>query len=219
MTKLRAYGSIMGMPDGTDMKPTTASRDRKPADQQKTRIHKVCAELFAKHGYGSVGVAELCDAVGLGRGAFYYHVESKENILLEISKGYMESLCQEARQLTQDNFPVEDVIRDLSLNFMQTMFEHRFEMTVCFRELHLLSPENQKIVRQLHSDYEMIWHGVLQRGIENKSFRPLDKIDLKALLGMYFYSFLWARPGGAATAEQIAEHFSRLVLDAIKMPA
>lgn len=192
------------------------SGEKRSAGHQKASIHKVCAELFAKHGYGSVGVAELCSAVGLGRGAFYYHVNSKEDILLDISVGYMKRLCAEANETQAQELPVEDKIRQLSDLFLRTMFEHRAEMTVCFRELHLLSPENQRTVLDLHRDYEAVWRNVILRGIAEGAFREIHTIDLKALMGMYFYSFLWAKPQGNATATEIAEHFSTLVLEAIR---
>ena len=191
------------------------SGEGRSAGQRKAFIHKVCAELFAKHGYGSVGVAELCTAVGLGRGAFYYHVVSKENILLDISVGYMQRLCAEAQVTMARNLPVEAAIRELSDLFLTTMFEHRSEMTVCFRELHLLSPENQRKVIALHRDYEMIWRSVISRGIDEGVFREINTIDIKALMGMYFYSFLWAKPNGNASTPELSQHFSRIVLEAI----
>lgn len=192
------------------------SGKKRSAGQQKAFIHKVCAELFARNGYGSVGVAELCSAVGLGRGAFYYHVNSKEDILLDISVGYMQRLCAEAEETVAQNLPVDELIRRLSDLFLQTMFEHRSEMTVCFRELHLLSPENQRKVINLHRDYEALWRSVILRGIAEGAFREIHTIDLKALMGMYFYSFLWVKPQGSATASDIAARFSALVLEAIR---
>lgn len=35
-------------------------------------------------------------------------------------------------------------------------------------------------------------------------------------MGMYFYSFLWVKPQGSATASDIAARFSALVLEAIR---
>lgn len=200
----------------TSPDPITRSASRIPADSQKTRIFKICAELFATHGFDSVGVAELCDAVGLGRGAFYYHVESKENILFEISKGYMEKLNEKAHEIAARDLPADELIVELSREFMQTMYENKSEMTVCFRELHLLGAEHQKTVRNLHRDYNDIWRDVIARGIESGLFRSIESVDLKALMGMYFYSFLWIRPEGSMSANKAARHFSRLVLDAIR---
>lgn len=201
----------------TSPDPLSRHSSRGSADSQKARIFKICAELFAAHGFDSVGVAELCEAVGLGRGAFYYHVESKEKILFEISKGYMEQLNEEAREISSRDLAADELIAELSKGFMRTLYENKSEMTVCFRELHLLGPEYQKIVRNLHRDYNDIWRDVIAKGVEDKIFRPIDSIDLKALLGMYFYSFLWIRPQGSVSASKAARHFARLVLDAIKL--
>lgn len=187
-----------------------------PAGSQKAHIFKTCATLFAKNGYAAVGVAELCKAVGLGRGAFYYHVNSKEDILLGISVSYMETLCADAREALHTPRDPDDAILTLSELFVRTMFAHRAEMTVCFREVHLLGAENQRLVTDLHRQYEAIWHEVIRSGISSGHFRALEKLEVKALLGIYFYSFLWLSPSGKSDAAEIANRFAVLVLDAIR---
>lgn len=59
---------------------------------QFERIQKIAADLFATRGYRAVGVAEIGDAVGLGRGALYYHIGSKEDLLFSIVVRYIEDL-------------------------------------------------------------------------------------------------------------------------------
>lgn len=193
-----------------------AGSTRIAENSQKSRIYKISAELFARHGYNSVGVAELCTAVNLGRGAFYYHVASKENILYEISKGYMEALNANALRILALGKPPQETIKILSADFMETMYQNQAEMTVCFRELHLLSADTQRDIRNLHQEYQDIWNKVIQDGVEEGSFRALHSAEFKALLGMYFYSFIWVNPEGRSPADELAGYFSRLVLAAIE---
>ena len=37
------------------------------------------ARVFARQGYHATGIAELCDVNGLGKGAFYHYIGSKED--------------------------------------------------------------------------------------------------------------------------------------------
>ncbi|MCK8517195.1 TetR/AcrR family transcriptional regulator [Methylonatrum kenyense] len=182
---------------------------------QKQRIERAAAELFARHGYGSVGVAELCDATGMGRGTLYYHIKNKECVLFNIATGYMRRLNEGAAQILEKDLEPETAIRALSRLFMRVMFDDRNEMTVCFRELHSCTPENQVEIHDLHREYQDFWLKVIRKGVDQGRFREISKVKLKGLLGMYFYSFLWVNPFGSNSADQIAEEFSQLVVSSL----
>nr|WP_282571460.1 TetR/AcrR family transcriptional regulator [Methylonatrum kenyense] len=188
----------------------------RPTPGQKSRIRRAAAELFARNGFGSVGVAELCDATHLGRGALYYHIKSKEQILFDIATGYMQQMNEGTSQILEADVEPEVAIRAMSRLFMRIMFEDRNEMTVCFRELHSCSPENQSEIRRLHRDYQVYWENVIRKGVELGRFRGLSKVQLQGILGMYFYSFLWVNPFGAMSADQIADEFSEIVISALR---
>jgi AcrR family transcriptional regulator len=60
--------------------------------QASERIMCVAAELFASKGYHATGISELSEAVGMGRGALYHHISSKEDLLFEINSRYLRGL-------------------------------------------------------------------------------------------------------------------------------
>ncbi len=184
--------------------------------RHKERIRRIAAGLFARQGYSAVGVAELGEAVNLGRGALYYHIGSKEDLLFDISKTYMEDLIRSAREITEKEPDPEQCIRQLSAALMDVVFDRHADMTVCFREVHSLTGDRRKEVLRLHREYQDIWGKVLQRGHEQGIFIPVDEIGLKGILGMYFYSFLWIRPNAAATPSEVSETFANLVLASVR---
>lgn len=190
----------------------------KPQDlsDSKRMIMQVAAKLFADKGYGSVGISEVGDAAGLGKGALYYHIRSKEDLLFDIMTIYMVELIKAARTIEVDGSSVEQRVRSLSSSFMQIMFSSRPEMTVCFREIHALSDVKRRGVMSLHAEYQDIWERVFADGAREGIFRAVSKVESKALLGMYFYSFLWIRPDGAVSLDEIAAQFTGIVLRAMK---
>ena len=46
----------------------------------KKRIFEIAMELFAKKGYESASIEEITAVVGIAKGTFYYHFNSKEEI-------------------------------------------------------------------------------------------------------------------------------------------
>lgn len=184
-------------------------------DVQRDRILRIAAGLFAKKGYQAVGVAELGDKVGLGRGALYYHIGSKEELLYDIIIKYIRDLVLTGTHILQQKTDPQKKIELLSQHMMETISANVSEMTVCFRESDCLTGDRHKSVARLHSDYQNLWSKVFDEGLRKGVFRRLSPVALKGLLGMYFHSCLWFSSKGKNSATQIADVFSDIVLRAL----
>ena len=196
-------------------KPATKSKVDKIESSQLARIHKTSAALFAAHGYEAVGIAEIGDAVQLGRGALYYHINSKEELLYEIVKKYIKDLVVEGSHIARSEQPAPDRVKALSRHLINTIANNLCELTVCFREVNSLTGKRHQEVTRLHSQYEAIWSKVVADGMAAGKFRTLPPVALKGILGMYFHSFIWLRPSGLNRPDEVADIFSDLVLRAI----
>ncbi|GLQ56196.1 TetR/AcrR family transcriptional regulator [Devosia nitrariae] len=195
--------------------PKGASGERK-ISPTRLKVLQVAAGLFADRGFSGVGVNEIGEATGLGRGALYYHISSKEDLLYDITTAYMSNLITDARAIAASEPDAVTRLQKLSRALMMTISEHLSEMTVCFRELHALTAERRKAVTGLHSDYQAIWSETLAAGVAQGVFRPVPSVVLKGLLGMYFYSFLWLDPRGPQNAVEIGDAFAEVVIKAVR---
>ena len=184
------------------------------ASAQHVRIRAIAARLFAAKGFHAVGVAEIGAAAGLGRGALYYHIGSKEELLYDIARHYIAELAEGGQAIATGVAEPVERIRQLSRHLMSTIGRRLPELTVCFRELRSLSGEHRRTVAGLHIAYQRLWAEAFAEGAAQGLFRPLPKVALKGMLGMYFYSFLWLDPQGRHTPEEIGDIFSGLILRA-----
>lgn len=192
------------------------TKGKTPAEAtQREKILKTAAQLFAVRGFHALGIAELGDAVGLGRGALYHHIGSKEELLYDISRAYLIDLVAHAAEVTQRELSPAKRLALLGDYLIQKIASHQAELTVCFREVQSLTGDRHRDVMALHSKYESAWKGVLIDGERLGVFRPYDAIVLKGLLGMYFYSYLWLKPSGRIGPRAIAERFNSLALKAL----
>jgi len=182
------------------------------AATRRANILQTAAQLFAARGFHAVGIAELGDAVALGRGGLYHHIGSKEDLLYDISREYIADLASHASEVATRRLPPTERLALLGEYLMQKIASHQAEVTVCFREVQSLTGERHLAVMALHSQYEGAWKQVLRDGERTGVFRPFDAIVLKGLLGMYFYSYLWFKPNGRVSARQIAERFNEMAL-------
>lgn len=187
----------------------TAAPTLSPA---KRKIMKTAAKLFAEKGFGSVGTAEICSATGYGKGALYHRIASKEELLLDIMTVYLEDLLEDTRKMLRETPDFTQRIHAMSLSLMQAVIQDNAEMTVCFREVHALALDKRRRVLRLHGDYFRLWEGVMNEARNAGVARPVDADELKGLLGIYFYSFLWIGPERIGDIETLAKKFGELVL-------
>ncbi len=181
----------------------------------KRRIMTRAAVLFAEHGFGSVGISQVGEAAGLGKGALYHHIGSKEDLLYVIMTDYMTGLIASAEQVLQETDDTTERVHRLSRSFMDTVFTNKAQMIVCFRESHSLGAERRQKVLGLHADYQRIWERTFADGVRRGECSEVSRLECKALLGMYFYSFLWVRRGGPASSTDIANDLASIVMRAI----
>lgn len=57
---------------------------KQQANETRTRIYETAVELMQEHGFEKITVEEICKEAGVAVGSFYYHFQSKNDILTEI---------------------------------------------------------------------------------------------------------------------------------------
>ena len=179
---------------------------------QKERILRIAAELFAKNGYRATGVQELGKAVGLGRGALYYHIGSKEQLLFDIGFVHVEEMVEFGEALVEKESPAEEKIRELSRALMRNIVDNLNEWTVFFHEAKSLTGRARKLIMARRQRYEQIWTDIVAQGTQSGEFHAVDPVAIKGVLGMHNYSYIWIRERGRLEPEEIADAFCDIIM-------
>ncbi|MCW2813573.1 MAG: TetR family transcriptional regulator [Nocardioides sp.] len=182
----------------------------------RERIHRTAAELFARNGYHGTGMSELSEAVGLGRGALYYHIVSKESVLYAITAGAIEQLIKPSDLIVQGDGTAEARIRELARVLMRNIAELSNQWTVFFREHSSLTGQWHEDLMHKREHYEGLWWQLLQEGVASGEFGPVPQIVTKGVLGMFNYSYLWLRVDGLSTPEDVADLFCDVLLGGLR---
>jgi AcrR family transcriptional regulator len=190
----------------------------RPKSSRREEILRVAAQLFARNGYHGTGIVELGEAVGLGKGALYHHIGSKEDLLYEISSRHVIDMVAFGEQLLASDITPLEKFRRLSRRLMRTIADNLPELTVFFREVGTLKDERGDHLLALRSRFEEIWIEILEEGRAAGVFRTADPIIVKGLLGLHNYSYLWLRPDGRLTPEDISDSYCDLLLRGLLTP-
>jgi len=141
----------------------TASPATGSGARRREQILAVAAQLFARHGFHGVSIADLGAAVGVSGPALYRHFPGKEALLTELLVGISEHLLAGARDIVST---VDDPRTALeALVAFQADFARREPelIVVQDRDLANLPPPAQRQVRTLQRTYVKIWVDTLQR--------------------------------------------------------
>jgi len=183
---------------------------------QKVRIRRAAARLFAKKGYAGTGVEEISRAVGIGRGALYHHIGSKDRLLFEIVTLPALEALEEAERIVAEPIGAEEKLRRLSRLTMRTIAAQLPEWTVFFRDIGALRQPLRREALAARDAFEQVWAGAIAQGVAEGTFRELDPIVVKGMLGMHNYAHVWIRLRGRLTPEQIADEFCEVLLSGIR---
>ena len=182
----------------------------------RDRIIGVAANVFARSGYHSTSITDLCEATGLSRGSLYYYVDGKETLLYEICSKQVVSMNRKARSIIKLETDSESKLRLLAQSLLTNISEHLDDWTVFFREFGYLENERRVEIMKARDTYERFWLVVVKEWL-GKSDLPLSPaVVVKGLLGMFNYSYIWFRPDGRLTPIQMADGFVTIFLDGLR---
>jgi AcrR family transcriptional regulator len=172
---------------------------------------RIATELFAERGFDATGVQELSEATGLGRGALYYHIKSKQDLLQRIAVGLLTRANKNAAEIVARDAPVPVRLAALAENLLNDLSLHRDAWIISMRDWKALDEEPRTTVLKLRDRYEATWQRLFDEGAAEGSLRPVDPVLRRGIIGMFTSSYRWIEPAGPLTPLEI----SRLYLDFI----
>jgi len=84
------------------------------AQKTRARILESAEERFALEGYNATGVADICQAAGVSKGAFYHHFGSKQEVFLELLTNWLEGMDKQLSVLGKATGNVPDRLLSMS---------------------------------------------------------------------------------------------------------
>src|SRR5215469_6911454 len=90
-------------PVPTPGKKSVEAREKKRTRLTQKAIVEIAAELFARQGFGATSLDDIAERLGATKGALYYHVKNKEEILRLIYLMVLNASEEPLRQIVESN--------------------------------------------------------------------------------------------------------------------
>jgi AcrR family transcriptional regulator len=174
------------------------------------------AQVFAQRGYHATGIVELCEVNGLGKGAFYHYIGSKEELLAAIHDRVMDEVLLGADRVADAGGSPSAQLTMLGDELLDVIYRYPDHVWVFLHEFPALTAERADQFRLRRREYERRVEAVLQAGVDAGEFRDIDpRLTALAWLGMHNYTYLWLKPDGRLTARDVAKPFSDIFIHGI----
>jgi AcrR family transcriptional regulator len=188
------------------------------AEATRERIVLAAVELFAEKGFHGTGVAEIGDRAGVQRGALYYHIGSKEELLWQILRDYIQLMLIDAQRIADNDDDPIAKLRSLIHSHVDLIVRHRREVAIQLRDVTALTGDRGTELQDLRDQVQQCWQRVIDAGHATGVLRTDDHVVTNSMLGMLNMVTFWYRPHGEHSPEEIADILASTFLNGIVHP-
>ncbi len=169
--------------------------------------------LFEQDGYAETSVQAITDSAKLTKGAFYYHFESKEDLLRLIHDEFIEQLLAATSKVLANIDDPAEQLRCLIREMINAVDQFKSHISVFLQERRYLTGERFAAVKEKRDQLDRQFYDVILRGIDSGQFRSdLDGcVTALGIIGMCAWAYQWYGHG-RLSADEVADSFSGLVL-------
>jgi AcrR family transcriptional regulator len=162
-------------------------------------------QLFFAHGYHGVSIRDIVQACGLSNAALYYHFGSKQNLYVEVIRGFATSVVQPLQEAEAGNGSSRERLTRMVLAFARFSSESQSELHMLLRDLtECEGQEIEQLIPELIGQILAPFAAALEDGIDAGEIRALD-VQRTSFLLMGMLNSLAARRMRGPVPETLAE--------------
>ncbi|KUI06156.1 TetR family transcriptional regulator KstR2 [Mycobacterium sp. IS-3022] len=193
----------------------------RPASQPISRrdeLLELAASMFAERGLRATTVRDIADSAGILSGSLYHHFASKEEMVDEVLRGFLDWLFARYQEIVDTEPNPLERLKGLFMTSFEAI-EHRHAQVVIYQDeaKRLAGQERFSYVEKRNQEQRKMWLDLLNQGVDEGYFRPDIDVDLvyRFIRDTTWVSVRWYQPGGPLTAEDVGRQYLSIVLGGI----
>jgi AcrR family transcriptional regulator len=182
---------------------------------RREELVTVAARLFAERGYHGTSMADLAGAMGVQKGSLYSLTESKQDLLVLITREGAAAFHAALDGVPDEAEPLERVRLALRAH-LGVVAAQVSAATVFTREWRFLDEPERSAFRAERRRYEERWRELFQDAAERGALRSDLDVEAAVLLALSAanWAYTWIRPG--QDTDGLADRFFAILLDGVR---
>lgn len=198
---------------------TPARRGARPSGMsRRDELLGIAGELFAERGLRATTVRDIADTAGILSGSLYHHFDSKESMVDELLRGFLDELFARYREIAASGLSAAETLRRFVIASFESIDARHTAVAIYQNEARQLAGQERfAYIDDRNLEFRQLWESVLRRGVDDGEFRLDLDVDLvyRFLRDTVWVAVRWYRPGGSKSVEEIADQYLSVVLDGI----
>lgn len=185
------------------------------------RVLDGAARLFRVKGYDGTSTREIAAAVGITKATLYHYIDSKDDLLFELSVASLESVhTAVSRAVAEERDPLSRLRAAIAAH-LDSMLMHRDMHATMLMSLRSLSGDRAAYVTSLRDGYENLLRNLVQEGQERGVIASVasPKYIVLAILNLLNWTMFWYEPTGDLSPSDLAQLFEGILLHGIAVDA
>jgi AcrR family transcriptional regulator len=173
--------------------------------------------LFAERGYHGTSMRDLGRELGLLGSSLYAHVESKQDLLVEVVEEGARLFEESAASALAEPGPASDRLRALIAGHIDVVLDNPDVVRTFLNEARMLDEDHRSRVIAARDRYEESFREVIASGVAEGSFRPDTDPKIASIFILSILNAIerWYRPDGAIGRDELVDRLSDFALSGL----
>ncbi|GAB3543812.1 AcrR family transcriptional regulator [Actinopolyspora lacussalsi] len=183
---------------------------------RRAELLSMAARMFATRGVAATTMREIADEAGILSGSLYHHFDSKEAMVDEILREYLNAQLERFRRVVDAGHDPHTTVGELIHEAFAALHRHRWAMAVLHNEAgYLAGFDRFGYIDTANRDFERIWVRVLRQGQRTGVFRAelSPRLAHRFIRDSVSAAVRWYNPSGRMSVQGIAEQYTRIFRD------
>lgn len=203
-------------------------RERKPDKRKvqgaetKKKLYEIAERLFTERHFSDVNVEDITDEVGITKGAFYVHFESKDALIAILIADHAAKVDADYKTFVEA-LPKDMPASEMVLSLTQKIADELVDTIGCENmkkvyQMLLAGTVDTEAVKGYDRELYLLFYSILDKGVrrgELKHALPLEALSRHFVMAIRGVSYEWCvRYPDFDLKEQVTEHI-RLLIEGI----
>ncbi|MCP3974314.1 MAG: TetR/AcrR family transcriptional regulator [bacterium] len=180
-------------------------------------VVQAAGRLFAARGFHGTSMRDLGEELGLLGSSLYSHVDSKDQLLVEVVGNGAELFQGLVDRIAASAAPPDVKVAELIRGHVAIITEHQDQSATFLNEARFLPIDNRSAVVAMRDRYEATFREIIAEGIRTRAFRAQNPALASILVLSVLNALIrWYRPSGSLDPREIADAMVAFAMDGLR---